>query len=118
MQLRWSSGVKRLECELRWSRIKEDRLRRHGTDAGAILLDIEQHVKIGNFDVFHVEFIISTFIFYKIIPVTGCFLLIWSILLESTRSGGTKCFFKFEFGVTEDKLIDVSKYCFYCNISR
>ena len=77
---------------------------------------IEQHVKIGNFDVFYVEFIISTFIFYKIIPVTECFLLIWSILLESTRSGGTKCFFKFEFGVTEDKLIDVSKYCFYCNI--
>ena len=78
---------------------------------------IEQHVKIGNFDVFHVEFIISTFIFYKIIPVTGCFLLIWSILLESRRSGGIKCFFKFEFGVIEDKHIGVSKYCFYCNIS-
>ena len=79
---------------------------------------IEQHVKIGNFDVFHVEFIISTFIFYDIISVTECFLLVWSILLESIRSGGTKYFFKFEFGVTEDKLIDVSKYCFYCNISR
>ena len=79
---------------------------------------IKQHVKISNFDVFHVEFIISTFIFYKIISVTECFLLVWSILLESIRSGGTKYFFKFEFGVTEDKLIDVSKYCFYCNISR
>ena len=70
---------------------------------------IEQHVKISNFDVFHVEFIISTFIFYKIIPVTECFLLVWSILLESTRSEGTKCCFKFEFGVIEDKLIDVYK---------
>ena len=80
--------------------------------------NIKQHVKISNFDVFHVEFIISTFIFYEIISVTECFLLVWSILLESIRSGGTKCFFKFEFGVTEDKLIDVSKYCFYCNISR
>ena len=79
---------------------------------------IKQHVKISNFDVFHVEFIISAFIFHTIISVTECFLLVWSILLESIRSGGTKYFFKFEFGVTEDKLIDVSKYCFYCNISR
>ena len=75
-------------------------------------IHIEQHVKIGNFDVFHVEFIISTFIFYKIIPVTERFLLIWSIPLESTRSGGMKCFFQFEFGVTEDKHIDVYKYVF------